>query len=66
MVVNVKINAVRDVAPCSLVENYQGFRGICCLEFQGGLNLQDRCRPALKIQAAEDCYIRCQGMASRL
>jgi hypothetical protein len=66
MVVNVKINAMRDVTPCSLVENYQRFRGICCLELQGSLNLQDRCRPALKMQAAEDCYIRYQGMASRL
>jgi len=42
MVVNVKINAMKDVAPCSLVENYQRFRGICCLELQGSQNLQDR------------------------
>ena len=65
MVVNVKINAMKGVTPCSLVENYQRFRGICCRELLGSLNLQDICRPALKMQAAEDCYIRYQRMASR-
>jgi hypothetical protein len=62
----VTVNAIWDATPCSLTENYQRFRGICCLELQGNLYLQDRCRPALKIQAAEDCYIRYHGMASRL
>jgi hypothetical protein len=38
--VSVKIDVFRYVAPCSLVDVYGGFRGICCFHFQDMIGLQ--------------------------
>jgi hypothetical protein len=34
-VMNMKMTVVRVVAPCSLIEFYRHFRGVCCLHRQG-------------------------------
>jgi hypothetical protein len=48
--VSIKITALRDVMPCSLVDSYQRFGGTCCLHFQGRSSI-------LKMEPAVDIKI---------
>jgi hypothetical protein len=60
MAVSMKIAVVWVIAPCSLVEVYQRFRGPCCLHHQGVYDVLNciciiqSCKLALKMR--HDCH----------
>jgi hypothetical protein len=54
-VVSTKMAVFWVVAPCSLVEVYQRYRGPCCLHHQG----DDRRQPSLPIINVKDWILVC-------